>query len=99
MADEFQRAESFGTEILALCVKVGGTITGEHGVGIEKINAMCLQFAAERNGSVPSPSSTAFDPSGPLNPDKAIPTLRRCAEFGAMHVAAREERVPDLPRF
>jgi glycolate oxidase len=84
--DEFHRAEAFGAEILALCVEVGGTITGEHGVGIEKIDSMCVQFKpAELEAFFKV--KRAFDPPMLLNPDKAIPTLNRCAEFGKMHVS------------
>ena len=95
---EFHRAEQFGADILELCVEVGGTITGEHGVGIEKINSMCVQFSrAELEAFLAV--KRAFDPAGILNPDKAIPTLHRCAEYGRMHV--RHGRVPfsNLPRF
>ena len=96
--DEFARAESFGAEILALCVAVGGTITGEHGVGIEKIDSMCAQFAPlelEAFFAV----KRAFDPAGLLNPDKAIPTLNRCAEFGKMRVRGGLLPFAHLPRF
>ena len=95
---EFHRAEQFGADILELCVEVGGTITGEHGVGIEKINSMCVQFSrAELDAFLAV--KRAFDPAGILNPDKAIPTLHRCAEYGRMHV--RHGRMPfsNLPRF
>jgi len=95
---EFERAEAFGAEILALCVEVGGTITGEHGVGIEKINSMCVQFArAELDAFFAV--KRAFDVPGLLNPDKAIPTLNRCAEFGKMRVAGGVLPFADLPRF
>jgi len=98
VADEFHRAELFGAEILELCVAVGGTITGEHGVGIEKINSMCVQFApAEREAFFSL--KRAFDPVFLLNPDKAIPTLHRCAEYGKMHVQRGQLSHPDLPRF
>ncbi|MCA1326931.1 FAD-linked oxidase C-terminal domain-containing protein [Herbaspirillum sp. alder98] len=98
LADEFHRAELFGAEILELCVEVGGTITGEHGVGIEKINSMCVQFSpAEREAFFKL--KRAFDPAFLLNPDKAIPTLHRCAEYGKMHVQRGQLRHPDLPRF
>ena len=82
---EMERAEALGGAILELCIAVGGTITGEHGVGREKINQMCVQFSeaeVEAFGGI----KAAFDPRGLLNPGKAIPTLARCAEFGAMHV-------------
>ncbi|MDC8759763.1 FAD-linked oxidase C-terminal domain-containing protein [Janthinobacterium fluminis] len=96
--EEFERAEAFGAEILALCVEVGGTITGEHGVGMEKINSMCLQFTAQELGAFMA-LKRAFDPAGLLNPDKAIPTLNRCAEFGKMHVAGGQLKFAHLPRF
>jgi glycolate oxidase len=95
---EFERAEAFGAEILALCVEVGGTITGEHGVGIEKIDSMCVQFtAAEREAFFAV--KRAFDPAFLLNPDKAIPSLHRCAEHGRMHVQRGQLKFADLPRF
>ncbi len=95
---EFHRAELFGAEILELCVEVGGTITGEHGVGIEKINSMCVQFSpAEREAFFSV--KRAFDTAFLLNPDKAIPTLQRCAEYGKMHVKRGQMKFPDLPRF
>ncbi|MFZ6638747.1 FAD-linked oxidase C-terminal domain-containing protein [Undibacterium sp. TC4M20W] len=95
---EFHRAEEFGAEILELCVKVGGTITGEHGVGIEKINSMCIQFSSEEITAFLA-LKRAFDPDALLNPDKAIPTLHRCAEYGRMHVKRGSLKFPDLPRF
>ncbi|MBI3149603.1 MAG: FAD-binding protein [Betaproteobacteria bacterium] len=95
---ELERAESFGGRILELCVRMGGTITGEHGVGIEKINQMCVQFSREELEAFHA-LRDAFDPYELLNPGKAIPTLRRCAEFGAMHVHHHETRFPELPRF
>jgi len=93
-----ERTIAFGDQILALCIEVGGTITGEHGVGVEKLGGMCAQFAPaelERFRSI----KTAFDPQGLLNPGKAVPTLARCAEFGRMHVHHGNLRHPDLPRF
>jgi glycolate oxidase len=96
--DEFERAEAFGAEILALCVEVGGTITGEHGVGIEKINSMCAQFAPAELEAFFS-VKRAFDTAGLLNPDKAIPTLNRCAEFGKMRVSGGMLPFSHLPRF
>ncbi|WP_317202660.1 FAD-linked oxidase C-terminal domain-containing protein [Janthinobacterium sp.] len=96
--DEFARAEAFGAEILALCVAVGGTITGEHGVGMEKIDSMCVQFTAAELAAFHA-LKRAFDPAGLLNPDKAIPTLNRCAEFGKMHVAGGQLKFAHLPRF
>lgn len=95
---EFHRAEMFGAEILELCVKVGGTITGEHGVGIEKINSMCVQFSAQEIETFFA-VKRAFDTAFLLNPDKAIPTLNRCAEYGRMHVKRGQLKFPDLPRF
>ncbi len=82
---EMERAETLGGAILELCVSVGGTITGEHGVGREKINQMCVQFRPEEIEAFAA-IKAAFDAAGLLNPGKAIPTLARCAEFGAMHV-------------
>lgn len=96
--DQLTRAEAFGSEILALCIEKGGTITGEHGVGIEKINEMCLQFNRDEI-EIFHGIKKAFDQHGILNPGKGIPTLSRCAEFGAMHVHAGEERFPHLDRF
>ncbi len=96
--DELHRAELFGAEILELCVEVGGTITGEHGVGIEKINSMCVQFSPEEREAFFT-VKRAFDPAFLLNPDKAIPTLHRCAEYGKMHVSKGQLKFPDLPRF
>ncbi len=95
---EFVRAEQFGAEILELCVAVGGTITGEHGVGIEKINSMCVQFSAAEL-AVFFAVKLAFDTASLLNPDKAIPTLQRCAEYGRMHVRSGLLKFPELPRF
>ncbi|MCE3263251.1 MAG: glycolate oxidase subunit GlcD [Pseudoduganella sp.] len=96
--DELQRAEAFGAEILALCVEVGGTITGEHGVGIEKIDSMCVQFSDAELAAFHA-LKRAFDPCILLNPNKAIPTLNRCAEFGKMHVRAGRLPHAGLPRF
>ncbi len=95
---EFLLAEQFGAEILELCVAVGGTITGEHGVGIEKINSMCVQFSAAEL-EVFFAVKRAFDTAFLLNPDKAIPTLQRCAEYGKMHVRGGQLKFPELPRF
>ncbi len=92
-ADQWRRAERFGAEILELCVEFGGTVTGEHGVGIEKINSMCVQFSPEERETFFA-VKRAFDPPGLLNPGKAIPTLARCAEYGKMHVHAGRLRVP-----
>ncbi len=95
---ELERAEEFGGRILETCVEVGGTITGEHGVGIEKINQMCVQFKTEELTQFHAVKE-AFDPQGLLNPGKAVPTLRRCAEYGAMHVHGGKLPFPDLERF
>ena len=95
---ELERAEKLGGDILTLCVEAGGTITGEHGVGIEKLDQMCVQFTAEELTQLHAIKS-AFDPQGLLNPGKAVPTLHRCAEFGAMHVHKGELPFPELPRF
>jgi glycolate oxidase len=94
----FEKAERFGAEIMALCIELGGTITGEHGVGIEKLDGMCLQFSAEELASFHSVKQ-AFDPKMLLNPTKGIPSLNRCAEFGRMHVKNGKLNFPDLPRF
>jgi glycolate oxidase len=96
--DEVARAEAFGGEILELCVREGGSITGEHGVGIEKINQMCVQFGSAELETFHA-VKRAFDDRGLLNPGKAVPTLHRCAEFGRLHV--RGGRLPHahLPRF
>ncbi|WP_033464835.1 FAD-linked oxidase C-terminal domain-containing protein [Bordetella bronchiseptica] len=96
--DEVERAEKFGAAILELCVQVGGTVTGEHGVGMEKINQMCVQFSRDELDAFLA-VKRAFDPPGLLNPEKVIPTLARCAEYGKMHVHAGEMRFPDLARF
>ncbi|MGE4369307.1 MAG: FAD-linked oxidase C-terminal domain-containing protein [Burkholderiaceae bacterium] len=96
--EEVERADKFGAAILELCVQVGGTITGEHGVGIEKINQMCVQFSRPELEFFTA-FKRAFDPYGLLNPEKVIPTLSRCAEYGRMHVHAGELRFPDIPRF
>jgi glycolate oxidase len=95
---ELERTEAFAGDILELCIEVGGTITGEHGVGIEKINQMCSQFRPAELAQFHAVKA-AFDPAGLLNPGKAIPTLNRCAEYGAMRVHAGQMPHPDLPRF
>ena len=95
---EWERADRFGAEILELCVRLGGTITGEHGVGIEKINSMCVQFSPHERAAFFG-IKKAFDPHGLLNPGKAIPTLRRCAEYGKMHIRGGALPHPELPRF
>jgi len=95
---ELERTEELGGKILEICVEVGGTITGEHGVGLEKINQMCVQFNAAELQQFHAIKS-AFDADNLLNPGKAIPTLHRCAEFGAMHVHHGKLPHPELERF
>ncbi|HEX3062010.1 MAG TPA: FAD-linked oxidase C-terminal domain-containing protein, partial [Usitatibacter sp.] len=95
---ELETTERFACDILEMCVEVGGTITGEHGVGIEKINQMCTQFKPAELAQFHAVKA-AFDPPGLLNPGKAVPTLHRCAEYGAMRVKAGTLPHPDLPRF
>ncbi|MFB8828510.1 glycolate oxidase subunit GlcD [Azotobacter sp. CWF10] len=95
---ELERAEALGGRILELCVAVGGSITGEHGVGREKINQMCAQFNADEL-TLFHAVKAAFDPERLLNPGKNIPTLHRCAEFGAMHVHHGRLPFPELERF
>lgn len=94
----FEKTEALAAKILELCIEVGGTITGEHGVGVEKINQMCLQFGTAEL-EIFHGIRAAFDPSGLLNPGKAIPTLTRCAEVGGMHVHGNQQPFPELPRF
>jgi glycolate oxidase len=93
-----ERTEELGGRILELCIAVGGTITGEHGVGIEKINQMCVQFSQEEIEQFHA-VKRAFDPKGLLNPGKAVPTLARCAEFGRRHVHGGELKFPKIERF
>ncbi|MBW8328957.1 MAG: FAD-binding protein [Thiobacillus sp.] len=95
---ELAKAENFGGRILELCVEVGGTITGEHGVGLEKIKQMCTQFATPELTRFHDVKA-AFDPDTLLNPGKAVPELHRCAEWGAMHVHGGQLPHPELPRF
>jgi glycolate oxidase len=95
---EMDRAEALGGRILELCVEVGGSITGEHGVGREKINQMCVQFTIAELELFHAVKA-AFDPLRLLNPGKNIPTLHRCAEFGAMHVHHGQLPFPELERF
>ena len=97
-ADQLHRAERFGADILETSVAMGGTVTGEHGVGIEKLNSMCVQFTAAENEQMFG-VKRAFDPLGLLNPGKVIPTLNRCAEYGKMLVRGGKISHPDLPRF
>ncbi len=96
--DQLHRCELFGAEILETSVAMGGTVTGEHGVGIEKINSMCVQFSAEENEQMFG-VKRAFDPKGLLNPGKVIPTLNRCAEYGKMLVRGGKLAFPELERF
>lgn len=95
---ELERAEAFGAKILETCVEMGGSITGEHGVGLEKINSMCVQFSPEELEGFRA-FRRAFDPAELLNPGKNIPSHARCAEYGKMHVRAGRTPFPDLPRF
>ena len=95
---ELEKAERLGGDILKLSVELGGTITGEHGVGVEKINHMCIQFGAAELSQFHA-VKRAFDAKGLLNPGKAIPTLQRCAEWGAMHVHQGKLRHAQLERF
>ncbi|HEV3181281.1 MAG TPA: FAD-linked oxidase C-terminal domain-containing protein [Steroidobacteraceae bacterium] len=94
----WERADRFGAEILELCIEVGGTITGEHGVGVEKIGGMCVQFSNAERAAF-SAVKESFDPHGLLNPGKLIPTLTRCAEYGKMHVRGGALPHAELPRF
>jgi glycolate oxidase len=96
--DSVLRAERFGFEILELCVAVGGTVTGEHGVGVEKLHQMCGQFDRATLDTFLG-IKRAFDPPALLNPGKVIPTLNRCAEYGRMHVHGGALRFPGIPRF
>lgn len=96
--EQMDRAEVLGGKILELCVEVGGTITGEHGVGREKINQMCVQFNSDELALFHA-LKAAFDPEHLLNPGKNIPTLNRCAEFGLMHVSHGQLPFPELERF
>jgi glycolate oxidase len=96
--DQLHRCEQFGAEILERSVALGGTVTGEHGVGVEKLNSMCVQFSAEEREQMLK-LKAAFDPAGTLNPGKQIPTLSRCAEYGRMHVKRGLLAFPELERF
>ena len=96
--DELHRTEQFAGEVLEKCIAVGGTITGEHGVGVEKINQMCVQFRPDELELFLA-VKRAFDPAGLLNPGKAVPTLARCAEYGRMRVSGGRLPHPGLPRF
>jgi glycolate oxidase len=97
-ADQLRRCEQFGADILETSVAMGGTVTGEHGVGIEKVNSMCVQFSAAENEQMFA-VKRAFDPHSLLNPGKVIPTLNRCAEYGKMLVRAGAIKHPELERF
>ncbi|MGK9233856.1 FAD-binding protein [Inquilinus limosus] len=95
---ELEKAEEFGADILKLCVEVGGVLTGEHGVGVEKRDLMEVQFGPE-DLAQQQRLKCAFDPDGLLNPGKVFPTLHRCAELGRVHIHHGATRFPDLPRF
>ncbi len=95
---EIERAEAFGADILRLCVEVGGVLTGEHGVGVEKRDLMGTMFD-ETDLAHQQRLKCAFDPDGLLNPGKVFPQLHRCAELGRLHVHAGRLPFPDLPRF
>jgi glycolate oxidase len=97
-ADQLHRCELFGADILETSVAMGGTVTGEHGVGVEKLNSMCVQFSAEENAQMFA-LKAAFDTKGLLNPGKVIPTLHRCAEYGKMLVRGGQIKHPELERF
>jgi glycolate oxidase len=97
-ADQLRRTEAFAAEVLEKCVAVGGTITGEHGVGVEKIDQMCAQFSDEELAAFHA-VKRVFDPQGLLNPGKGVPTLARCSEFGRRHVRAGGLAHAGLPRF
>ena len=96
--DQMHRAELFGADILETSVAMGGTVTGEHGVGVEKLNSMCVQFSAEEREQMFA-VKRAFDAQQTLNPGKVIPTLQRCAEYGKMHVKNGRLPFPELERF
>ena len=95
---DLERGEELGGRILERCVEVGGTITGEHGVGIEKLRQMCVQFRAPEIAAFHD-TKRAFDPDGILNPGKAVPALKRCAEWGGTHVHGGRVPRADIPRF
>jgi glycolate oxidase len=95
---ELDRAEAFGSEILKLCVEVGGVLTGEHGVGVEKRDLMPVMFS-EDDLNAQQRLKCAFDDKGLLNPGKVFPVLHRCAELGRMHVSGGKLPFPDIPRF
>ena len=95
---ELERAEEFGAEILKLCVEVGGVLTGEHGVGVEKRDLMGVMFS-EIDLNAQQRVKCAFDEKGLLNPGKVFPTLHRCAELGRLHISGGKLPFPDIPRF
>jgi glycolate oxidase len=95
---QIERAEAFGADILRLCVQVGGVLTGEHGVGVEKRDLMGEMFD-ETDLAHQQRLKCAFDPDGLLNPGKVFPTLHRCAELGRLHVHRGQMPHPELPRF
>ena len=95
---DMERAEALGADILRLCVSLGGVLTGEHGVGVEKRDLMGEMFS-ETDLEQQMRVKCAFDPQGRLNPGKVFPTLHRCAELGAMHVQGGAPPFPELPRF
>jgi glycolate oxidase len=95
---ELERAEEFGSEILKLCVEVGGVLTGEHGVGVEKRDLMGTMFTDD-DLKQQQRVKCAFDPKQLLNPGKVFPQLHRCAELGRVHIHRGQTRFPDLPRF
>ncbi len=96
--DQMHRCELFGADILETSVAMGGTVTGEHGVGVEKLSSMCVQFSTEEREQMFA-LKRAFDPLGTLNPGKVIPTLQRCAEYGRMHVKRGWLPFAELERF
>ena len=94
---DLEKAEALGGEILVACVRAGGTVTGEHGVGVEKLDQMCVQFSSDELAQFHA-LKQAFDPNALMNPGKAVPTLARCAELGGMHVHAGRLPYPELER-
>jgi glycolate oxidase len=99
--DQLHRCELFGADILETSVAMGGTVTGEHGVGVEKLNSMCVQFTAAENEFMFA-VKRAFDAKGTLNPGKVIPTLQRCAEYGKVIIKGSQGQTmafPELERF
>lgn len=95
---EWARAEAFGNAILEKCIALGGTVTGEHGVGVEKLDSLCVQFSDEER-DVFHALKAVFDPLQILNPDKGIPTLRRCVEHGRKRMDAHSIRASGLEQF